>query len=314
MTKLILAVSGGIDSMVMLDMIYRSGEYSSGNIIVAHFDHGTRPSSKNDTFFVKETIANKYNLTTFIAEGNLGEDVSESVARKHRYDYLFYLAHNFMPGPQTIYLSATEPGKPKVGLEHPIPKICTAHHLDDLVESIAINLIRGTGWRGLVVLDTPNIVRPFITPEIISMDTPWDKKAILKYAAEHNIVFRQDPTNYEDKYLRNRIRESLAEFPDQKKRELYALWRRQRDLKREIDRLIAEIIPLSGSPWQRSWFNNLDESVALELLRAGTLEAGISATRPQLRDFLQAIRTYAPGKYFNLPNRLIRLEKNYFVL
>lgn len=289
MTKLILAVSGGIDSMVMLDMVYRSGEYSSGNIIVAHFDHGIRENSAEDAKFV-EKIAKSYGLEFVKDIAQLGSSTSEAEAREARYSFLLELAQKYQA------------------------PILTAHHLDDLVESIAINLIRGTGWRGLVVLDTPNIVRPFITPEIISMDTPWDKKAVLKYAAEHNIVFRQDPTNYEDKYLRNRIRESLTEFPDQKKRELYALWRRQRDLKREIDRLIAEIIPPSGSPWQRSWFNNLDESVALELLRAGTLEAGISATRPQLRDFLQAIRTYAPGKYFNLPNRLIRLEKNYFVL
>ena len=67
--------------------------------------------------------------------------------------------------------------------------------------------------------------------------------------------------------------------------------------------------------WQRTWFTKLDQNIALELLRAGTLRANISATRPQLENFRQAILTYAPGKYFNLPNNhLIKLTKTMFEL
>jgi len=287
--KIVLAVSGGIDSMVMLDMIYRADNYSSDDIIVAHFDHGIRENSATDAEFVKRVTA-RYGLEFALGTAKLGSNASEADARTARYDFLVGLARQHAA---TIY---------------------TAHHLDDLVESITINFLRGTGWRGLAVLDTPGVVRPFLMSEAINASEPWDKKAILKYAAKHHITFRQDPTNQEDKYLRNRIRQSLVDFPGSKKHQLYELWRGQKTLKHEIDGLISELLPMQGSPWQRSWFDNLDDKVALELLRAGTIAAGISAIRPQLIDFLNAIRTYASGKYFNLPNRLIRLEKDFFVL
>ena len=82
-------------------------------------------------------------------------------------------------------------------------KIYTAHHQDDLLESIIINLLRGTEWRGLAPMGSQNIARPFI-------EKGWGKKDILKYAGERQLKFRQDPTNNEDNYLRNRIRTTLA--------------------------------------------------------------------------------------------------------
>lgn len=131
--------------MVMLDVIYQSKKYLRGDIsdlILAHFDHGTRPSSKNDADFVEDAVVERYSLPIFCQSANLDEDVSEEIARKCRYDYLFHLAHNFAAEPWTTHLSATRPKKPRNGYELPTPKIYTAHHLDDLVESVAINLIQ----------------------------------------------------------------------------------------------------------------------------------------------------------------------------
>jgi len=299
--KVVLAISGGVDSMVMLDVLgsaelpERAKTDDGVRVVVATFDHGTRPSAKVDAEFVRKKCAN-YNLECYVGRGELGEDVAEEAARESRYKFLREVAEKGSDCAPVIY---------------------TAHHLDDLVESVAINLIRGTGWRGLAVLDTPGIRRPFLEPESMPETwrklVPFDKKAIQKYAAKFEIPYRQDPTNYEDNYLRNRVRDKLKDFG--KKREIYELWRKQKKLKREIDKLMAELLPKRGVAWQRSWFDNLDARVALELLRAGTLRAGISATRPQLLNFLQAIRTYAPGKSFNLPNdKLIKFSKGEFYL
>lgn len=318
MTK-ILAISGGIDSMVMLDLLHSQNKdsnhpFPTDNYVVAHYDHGTRPSSKADADFVVQTSMIKYNLLALTGVAKLGEGVSEEVARENRYQYLHQLAINLVP-PQTVKLSASKPCHPSIGVPHPAIEIYTAHHLDDLVESITINLLRGTGWRGLAVLDAPGIVRPFLDPAILGTTKPWDKKAILRYAAKHHVSFRQDPTNCEDYYLRNRVRKKLADFSEAKKQQLFHLWQRQKDLKHTIDTTVAELLPPYGEVWQRSWFRNLDEVVALELLRAGTLRAGISATRPQLRNFREAILNYAPGTYFNLPgDRLIKLNKTTFEL
>lgn len=280
--------------MVMLDMIYRAKKYSPHDIIVAHFDHGIRENSHQDADFVKK-IAAQYELEFTQQTAKLGAGASEAAARSARYNFLVNLA------------------KQKNAV------LFTAHHLDDLVESVAINFLRGTAWRGLAALDgdyNREIVRPFLEPDYFSdfFPHPPTKSDLYIYGSKHNLHFREDPTNSSDEYLRNRLREQLRNFSFANKLEIYQLWQKQKNLKQEIDGLIADLIPPSSSPWQRSWFDHLDDKIALELLRAGTSRAGISATRPQLLDFLHAIQTYSPGKYFNLPSHLIRLEKDFFVL
>lgn len=282
---MILAVSGGVDSMVMLDIICRSSKYASDDIIVAHFDHGMRANSAEDAEFVARKAV-EYGMEFKLGEGKLGENASEAAARKARYEFLF-------------------------GID-PNATVWTAHHLDDLAESVAINLLRGTGWRGLAVLDTPGVRRPFL--EVAELYEPLDKAAILEYAAKRRLEFREDPTNSSDEYLRNRIRHQMNMSFEQKL-ELYKLWQIQKQLKHEIDQLLREILPRPGEAWQRSWFRDLGENLALEILRAGILEAGIAATRPQLKDFWQAICNYSSGKCFNLPgDKLVKLGKTEFKL
>ena len=282
--KQILAVSGGVDSMVMLHMAAQ--QYPTSELVVVHFDHGIRENSSEDAEFVKHK-AEQCGIEFQVGRAALGIQASEATAREARYSFLR-----------------------QVATKHPGAKIWTAHHLNDLVESVTINLLRGTGWRGLAVLDTSDLHRPFLESE------PWDRARIWRYAAEHNVSFRQDPTNNEDIYLRNRVRTQLAgRFGYEQKLELYSLWQRQRHLRTQIETADAEILPPKTEPWERSWFQTLEPEIALELLHIGTLRAGISATRPQLENFRQAIINYAPGKYFNLPeDHLVKLGKNKFEL
>ena len=187
---------------------------------------------------------------------------------------------------------------------------------------MAINLIRGTGWRGLAGLDTTGILRPFLEPDFFAQVQPgqtiWNKHDILRYAGEYQIRFREDQSNSSDEYLRNRIRHQMNNLVDLER--VYQLWQRQKKIKKMIDGAVSHLIPEADSEWQRSWFKQLDDDipshqVALELLRAGTLRADIATTRPQLEDLRQAILNYAPGKSFNLPGgRLLRLDKHSFKL
>ena len=273
--KKILAVSGGIDSMVLFDMFKNDPD-----AIVAHFNHGTRPSADDDQKFV-ERVANEFHHSFFTEKQMLGADVSEESARAARYDFLKRIARE-------------QNGK-----------IYTAHHANDLLESIAINLIRGTGWRGLAPMSSPDVSRPLLK---------WTKSDIYQYAAAHQITFRQDPTNQEEKYLRNRLRPLIRNLPDSAKNELLNSSEHQQKLKNEIENTLNELLPSSGI-YERTWFSDLPESVAIELLRAALVRAGLSATRPQIKDFLHAIKTYAPEKSFNLPGgKLVKLHKTYFAL
>lgn len=290
--KIILAVSGGIDSMVMLDWFCSSDQYIKDDIIVAHFDHGIRDNSDDDATFVSKKCK-EYGVKFIKGLGELDKTASEDEARKSRYAFLYKLSNKYSA------------------------EIYTAHHLNDLAESVAINLLRGTGWRGLAVLSAEKVQRPFLdldyAPSEFARLVPMTKKAIYAYAAAHNITFREDQTNSSDEYLRNRIRHQINEdsFLD----ELYTLWKKQRKVRAEINMLLTEITSGVGIEWQRAWFKELDGLSAIELLRFGLELRDIKITRPQLYDFLNAIKTYAPGKYFNLPNdRLVKIQKNVFIL
>lgn len=273
--KKILAVSGGVDSMVLLEMFRDEPE-----VIVAHFDHGIRENSSEDVEFVQK-ICSEYKVKCVVGSGNLGSETSEEGARKARYEFLRKVAEN---EDREIY---------------------TAHHQDDLIESVAINLIRGTGWRGLAPMGNDSVKRPLLK---------MSKKEIWEYAGRHNVRFREDQTNNDPKYLRNRMREALKELPEENEEKLVKLIEKQREMRVEIDGIIAEILP-EDKVYQREWFDNLDDGMAMEILRAALLKAGVRATRVQILDFLRAIRTYAPEKKFNLPDgKLLILHKKFFVL
>lgn len=271
--KKILAISGGIDSVSMLHMLRRDP-----SAVVAHFNHGIRESSDADAAFV-EQLAATYQLPFVSKKENLGPGCSEAHARERRYNFLA-----------------------KVCEEHQ-GQICTAHHLDDLIETIAINILRGTGWRGLVPFGNQEIHRPLIR---------LTKADIYRYAARHSLTFRHDASNTSDQYLRNRLRDRLASLEPEQKHRLLSLHAEQKTLKRYIDQILQSLLPANNT-YQRSWFMSLDDPVAIEILRAGLGQVDLAATRPQLADFLLAIRTYPPHKKFNLPTgRLVTIKKDTF--
>ena len=269
--KKILAVSGGVDSMVLLHMFRNESD-----VVVAHFDHGTRPSSKADAEFVQKA-AESYGLPFFLGSAELGSDVSEEQARISRYEFFEDLARK-LDG-----------------------EIYTAHHADDLIETMAINIIRGTGWRGLAPFSRQNIRRPFLEGE-----TPLFRRDIYQYASQHGLSFRFDPTNAEDKYLRNRVREKLMNLHFDVKLELIKIYHQMNNLRTEIDTEVSEILATYSQKdgfykYDRTTFMNLEDATALEILHAILACEDISATRPQLHDFLKAIQNYSAGRKFNLP-------------
>lgn len=277
--KLILAVSGGVDSMALLAM------YKQADIVVVHIDHGTRKSSAEDADFVRRKCQ-ELGVKFYETKLELGEGVSEELARKKRYDFL-----------KTI--QEKEGGT-----------LCTAHHLDDVLESIAINLIRGTGWRGLTPFYGDELVRPFIIAKM------W-KRDVLKFAGEQKIYFRQDPTNHETNYLRNRVRGKMAELDERARTDIINLFEKQNELRGKIEKLVTELAKqtvVGKNFHKKELFLTADEKVAIEVLREICLMHGYSLTRKQLGDFLLAIKTYAPHKKFNLPkNHFVTILKNYIM-
>lgn len=303
MSVFIVAVSGGVDSVVLLDMLTKGNhaqyglqgegqflEFTSKNLaegltpshelVVAHFDHGIRPESADDAAFVK-SLAEKYGLAYETVREELGPGASEELARDRRYAFLRQVAKRH---------SGT---------------IMTAHHKDDLVESIAINLLRGTGWRGLAVLNSPDIERPLLD---------MTKKEIIEYAKENLLEWREDSTNSDTSYLRNDVRQKLTYLDDQTK-ELLRLYRnRQVALSKLVDNESNPLI--QTSPYKRHLFINTPHAAALELLRAVLIrEIGQGLPRPQLERVLLAIKTQKPGKVFDIDaNHVLQFTRTDFVV
>lgn len=269
--KKLLAVSGGIDSVVMLHLFK-----DDKDAVVLHFDHGIRSSSAEDCAFVEE-LAKEYGLPFVSKRAELGENCSEEQARAARYGFFKSL------------------------LESPEDKIYTAHHQNDLLESVVINLLRGTGWRGLAPLRDQDLCRPLLD---------WNKTDIYKYATEHKLRFRLDQSNNEDKYLRNRVRQRLLECEPEKKVKLVALTKRQREIADEFDVILDSLVS-EEAQYSRAIFDELDDDLALEVLRY-VLKPHQSLTRPQLQRALEAIKTFEPGKRFSLSKDKFLLIKRYY--
>ena len=119
--RYVLAVSGGVDSMVLLNLLQQQPDVQ---LTIAHFDHGIRTDSADDRRLV-QAAARFYGLPVVYHEGQLGADASEATARQARYEFL-----------RTVRLVANAKA------------IITAHHQDDVLETAILNMLRGTGRRG----------------------------------------------------------------------------------------------------------------------------------------------------------------------
>lgn len=249
----IVAVSGGVDSVALLDMMTKAG---TSPLVVAHVDHGIREDSAEDAAFV-ESLAHQYGLPFRLIQHELGPDASEDVARTVRYAFLRSLAEEYGA------------------------RIVTAHHRDDVVETIAINLHRGTGWRG-VATHGADVARPLLS---------YSKQQLTQYAKNNNLEWREDSTNQSDKYLRNRIRRHVETLPESTKQRLLDLREKQHVYRNRIDEEVAAIIG-DGPHYSRYFFTHIPTSVARECLRRIT-EGRL--TRPQMDRLHHDIKVAKPG-------------------
>ena len=279
MTKYVVAVSGGVDSVVLLDML-ASGLVPGAELVVAHFDHGIRPDSADDATFVRQLAAD-YAVPFETKREELGANASEEKARDRRYAFLHDVAKKHKA------------------------KIMTAHHADDIVETIAINLTRGTGWRGLAVLDNPDIERPLLDKT---------KAELVHYANEHALEWREDSTNQDTKYLRNDLRQRLAQL-DADNRELLRRYReRQVVLRKMIDNETDRLV--GASPYARHLFISVADEAAQELLRAVFVKENVVVpTRPQLKRALHAIKVLHGGKRYEVATGIsLSFTKTHFAV
>lgn len=171
----LLAVSGGVDSMVMLSLFAQANlKYQ-----VSHINHAKRAEESDKDEDLVERIANKLNVKFHQKRlGKCSKGNFQEWARNQRYEQW-----------QQI-------------LRHEnIDYICTAHHKDDSIETFLMNLMRGSGLNGLTgINNNSHIIRPLLG---------FTKEQITAYADRNKVEYREDASNAENTYLRNYIRNEL---------------------------------------------------------------------------------------------------------
>lgn len=283
--KYAVAVSGGVDSVALLDMASKLPE---AELVVAHFDHGIREDSAKDREFVRG-LAKRYGLKFEAAEGRLGPDASEEKARAARYQFL-----------------------KSIQKKHGAKAIVTAHHRDDMLETAIINLLRGTGPRGLSSLRSrPGVLRPFLNRT---------KAEIIDYARENNLKWREDPTNLDQRYLRNYIRHSvLPKISAAQRKKLGQIIDKSGIETDEIESLAGSLLDTSidGDRVSREWVASLPHTVARELLAHWLRSRGIAFDGRTLERLSVSLKTLKKGKkvdisqgwVFAVGEHTIRLER-----
>ncbi len=177
---IVVGVSGGIDSMVLLNVLYNLGY----KLVIAHVNHNVRVESNDELIFVSN-YAKERNIPfeSTVLEKINGVNFQDE-ARRLRYEFFFDVARKY---------NAT--------------KIATAHHLDDLLETVLMRISRGSNLYGY------GGIKPIIYYGGISLVRPLlcvNRKEIKKYQEENNIPFMEDASNSKDKYTRNRYRHNVV--------------------------------------------------------------------------------------------------------
>ena len=277
--KYVVAVSGGVDSVVLLHLL---SSRPGLRLTVAHLDHGIRPESAGDERFVRQ-LAAKMKLPFEAERVELGPAASEAAARRVRYDFL-----------------------ERVSTAAKADAIVTAHHLDDVLETAVINLVRGGGRKGLTALNSrPGLARPLLRVT---------KREILDYAAGQSLEWREDDTNQDGRYLRNHIRHHLMpKLTNEQKLRLSQVIERQVGVNDEMDTLLVKLMSNRyENMLDRSHIINLPYDISAELMAAWLRQNGLrDFDRPAINRLVVAAKTARPGKRLDvLRGRQIAVGKD----
>jgi tRNA(Ile)-lysidine synthase len=267
--RYIVAVSGGVDSVVLLNVL---SVLPNLDLVIAHFDHGIRENSQEDAEFVQQ-LAHKHNLPFELGQEKLGGHTSEALARHHRYKFLHEVRNKYQA-----------------------KAILTAHHEDDVIETAMINIIRGTKYRGIYALRSrETVLRPF---RYVS------KRQILSYAKTHKFEWREDSTNQQNKYLRNRLRNlSQTRLNETDRAKIIRAIKHVEDLGREIELISEELLNdiCEQESIIRKKFILLPHQVSCEILATFLRNNHVAFDRDTIERGVIDIKTKLPGKVSMLP-------------
>jgi tRNA(Ile)-lysidine synthase len=292
--KVLVAVSGGADSVSLLYLLKEMQEEFRFDLTIAHMDHMARgEESAEDARFV-EALGRKLGLATFVEKVNVGEAKEtlktsfQETGRILRYRFLEATLKN---------IHGT--------------KLALGHTADDQVETFLINLLRGSGLTGLAGMPEMRgaVFRPLIDCTRVEVEA---------YLASRNLEFREDSSNADNKYLRNRVRHELLPVLKTFNRQIASNLIETAKIIRDDDQCLADqarrlyqdlTSPLTdGVTLDRVKFNRQPKAFQKRMVREAIfqLQGDLRrVTAGHIQEIIELFRDSRVGKKINLPGQLI---------
>lgn len=290
---LITATSGGPDSMALLSLLIKLSKTKKITIICAHVNHNLRKESQEEAIMV-EKYANENNLIFEKMEINHYEGNTENYARTQRYNFFEKLIKKY----NATYL-------------------LTAHHGDDLTETILMRMVRGSSLKGysgfqeITDKETYKIYRPLITKT---------KDELLNYVKTNNIPYAVDKTNFSEEYTRNRYRLNILPILKKENKSVHLKFLKfSETLKLYDDHINKEANEKLNKVYQNNnlnlkLFENEDELIKRKILYQilnNLYYKNISLiTDNHVELILNIIESSRPNLKINLPSKVLVI-KNY---
>lgn len=291
---IIIGLSGGPDSMCLLNILTSLDKKL--NIICAHINHNIREESKKEMEFIKE-YCRSHNLkleTTTFAKKSKTENFNELELREKRYTFFDNLIHKY----KAKYLF-------------------TAHHGDDLVETILMRLTRGSTLKGYTGFQIETVKKDY---KIIKPLIFMTKTDIEEYNKEHNIPAVLDKTNEQDNYTRNRYRHKILPFLKNENKDIHLKYLKfSRELQKYytfVDKVINKELAkrYNKKTLDITGFKDLDKLIQTKIIES-ILDDNYDTNLYLVNDkhitlILDIINSPKPNIEINLPDNL-RITKVY---
>ena len=295
--KIVVGVSAGPDSMCLLAILLKLRSKLGFTIIVSHINHNKRVESEEEEEFLKEYCKNSQVIFESMKIENYGKDNFHSEARKIRYKFYQDLIN-------------------KYGASY----LMTAHHGDDLIETILMRLVRGStlnGYKGISLvsnMDNYLIVRPLLY---------LTKEEIENFDKANNIPYRIDKSNFSDKYTRNRYRHYVLPFLKEENKNVHLKFLKFSNLMGDCSNYIESVVNDSYNKVYKdnkidiSLFSKLDifiQKLVLESILMVIYTDLNKVESKHIEIILELIKKNKSGSRVNLPGGiLVIVDYDYLV-
>ena len=212
----IIALSGGPDSMALCDLLIKLRKEININIVCAHVNHGLRIESDDEKVFVEEYCKKNNIIFEYMKIESYSNGFNEKDARNKRYKFFDKLIDKY----NCKYL-------------------LTAHHGDDLIETILMRIGRGSNLKGYsgfsIMSDRHNykLVKPLIY---------YTKDEIMGYIEKNNIPYVIDNSNLKDEYTRNRYRHNILPFLKKEDKNVHIKYIKYSEMLLEYNRYVEDVV------------------------------------------------------------------------